>query len=95
MTDHGPAGSRARVDSANPKYAQKSRLLRHIAALPADHVVLDHVPPGDHTLRFSRAGYATAVVTDVRVLLGQLSRVDGVLTAIAETKQGAKVILDK
>jgi len=29
------AGSRARVDSANPKYTQKARLLRHIAALPA------------------------------------------------------------
>ena len=35
------AGSRARVDSANPKYTQKARLLRHIAALPADHVVID------------------------------------------------------
>ena len=35
------SGSRALVDSANPKYNQKARLLRHIAALPADHVVLD------------------------------------------------------
>lgn len=35
------SGSRAPVDSANPKHGQKARLLRHIAALPADHVVLD------------------------------------------------------
>jgi flagellar biosynthesis protein FlhG len=34
-------GGRAPVDSANPKYSQKARLLRHIASLPADHVVLD------------------------------------------------------
>jgi flagellar biosynthesis protein FlhG len=35
------SGHRAPVDSANPKHAQKARLLRQIAALPADHVVLD------------------------------------------------------
>jgi len=35
------SGSRAPVDSANPKHGQKARLLRHIAALPADHVVID------------------------------------------------------
>ena len=35
------SGSRAPVDSANPRYAQKVRLLRHIATLPADHAVLD------------------------------------------------------
>jgi flagellar biosynthesis protein FlhG len=35
------SGSRAAVESANPKQGQKARLLRHIAALPADHVVLD------------------------------------------------------
>jgi len=34
-------GSRAPVESANPKYSQKARLLRHIASLPAEHVVLD------------------------------------------------------
>jgi len=40
---------------------------------------LDEVPPGDQTLRFSRSGYATAVVTDVRVLAGQVTRADGLL----------------
>jgi flagellar biosynthesis protein FlhG len=35
------SGSRAPVESANPKQGQKARLLRHIAALPANHVVLD------------------------------------------------------
>lgn len=40
---------------------------------------LRQVPPGDHALRFSKPGYATAVVTDVRVLAGQSTKVDGVL----------------
>lgn len=40
---------------------------------------LRQVPPGDHTLRFSKSGYATAVVTDVRVLADQSTKVDGVL----------------
>ena len=35
------SGSRAPVESANPKHGQKVRLLRHIATLPTDHVVLD------------------------------------------------------
>lgn len=35
------SGNRAPADVANPKYAQKLRLLRHVAALPADHVILD------------------------------------------------------
>jgi flagellar biosynthesis protein FlhG len=34
-------GGRAPVDSANPKYSQKARLLRHLVSLPADDVVLD------------------------------------------------------
>lgn len=38
---------------------------------------LKNVPTGDQVLRFSKAGYAAAVVTDVRVLLGQSSTVNG------------------
>jgi outer membrane receptor protein involved in Fe transport len=37
------------------------------------------VAPGEHTLRFSKSGYAAATVTEVRVLAGQQSKVDGVL----------------
>lgn len=40
---------------------------------------LRDVPAGDHVLRFSRSGYAATVVTEVRVLPGQTSNVDGVL----------------
>jgi flagellar biosynthesis protein FlhG len=35
------SGARALPDMANPKYAQKSRLLRHLRRLPVDNVVLD------------------------------------------------------
>ncbi len=35
------SGARARLDVANLHYAKKQRLLRAIAALPADHVLLD------------------------------------------------------
>ncbi len=35
------SGARALVDMANPKFSQKSKILRHINALDADHVVLD------------------------------------------------------
>ncbi len=42
---------------------------------------LKSVPPGDHVLRFSKAGYASAVVTDVRVLAGQTTTVNGNLRA--------------
>ena len=35
------------------------------------------VPPGDQTLRFSKAGYAAAVVTEVRVVPGQTTTVNG------------------
>jgi flagellar biosynthesis protein FlhG len=46
MPTHTPglslvSGSRAAADSANPMHGQKVRLLRQIATLPADHVVLD------------------------------------------------------
>ena len=35
------SGTRAPLDAANPKYAQKQRLLRHMRRLKARHVVLD------------------------------------------------------
>ena len=35
------SGARALPDMANPKHAQKSRLLRHLRRLPVQHVVLD------------------------------------------------------
>lgn len=38
---------------------------------------LKNVPPGDQVLRFSKSGYAAATVTDVRVLIGQATTVNG------------------
>jgi outer membrane receptor protein involved in Fe transport len=38
---------------------------------------LKSVPPGDQVLRFSKSGFAAAVVTDVRVLAGQTTTVNG------------------
>ena len=38
---------------------------------------LKNVPPGDQVLRFSKSGFAAAVVTDVRVLPGQTTTVNG------------------
>ena len=35
------SGARALVDMANPNFGQKGKILRHINALDADHVVLD------------------------------------------------------
>jgi flagellar biosynthesis protein FlhG len=35
------SGARALVDMANPNFGQKGKLLRHINALQADHVILD------------------------------------------------------
>lgn len=35
------SGARALLDMANPKYTQKEKILRHIASLDVDHVVLD------------------------------------------------------
>lgn len=40
---------------------------------------LNGVPVGDQVVRFSRSGYATAVVTEVKVLPGQTTAVNGVL----------------
>jgi iron complex outermembrane receptor protein len=38
---------------------------------------LKNVPPGDQVLRFSKPGFASVVVTDVRVLPGQMTIVNG------------------
>ncbi len=38
---------------------------------------LKNVPIGDQTLRFSKSGFASAVVTDVRVIAGQTTTVNG------------------
>ncbi len=40
---------------------------------------LPNVPAGDQVVRFSRSGYATAVVTDVRVVSGQVTTANGTL----------------
>src|SRR5262245_16800990 len=39
--------------------------------------VLNNVPTGDQVLRFSKSAYASALVTDVRVLAGQQTTVNG------------------
>lgn len=38
---------------------------------------LNNIPPGEQVLRFSKSGFASAVVTDVRVLAGQTTTVNG------------------
>jgi flagellar biosynthesis protein FlhG len=35
------SGARALLEMANPKHSQKAKILRHVSALPADHVILD------------------------------------------------------
>ena len=35
------SGARALMESANPSFGQKLKILRHIASLPVDHVLLD------------------------------------------------------
>jgi flagellar biosynthesis protein FlhG len=35
------SGARALLEAANPKYVQKSKIVRHIRGLDADHVILD------------------------------------------------------
>ena len=43
----------------------------------AGKYLLKSVPPGEQVLRFSKSGYASAVVTNVRVLPGQTTAVNG------------------
>src|SRR2546422_650293 len=38
---------------------------------------LKNVPPGDQVLRFSKSGFASAVVSDARVIVGQTTTVNG------------------
>lgn len=69
--------------------------------------ILNNVPPGDQVLRLSKSGYASAVVTDVRVLAGQVTTVNGNLrpefyemeefevTAEEFTEQTEKIIFER
>ncbi len=43
----------------------------------AGRYTLNNVPPGDQVMRFSKPGFAAAVVTDVRVIPGQTTTVNG------------------
>lgn len=68
---------------------------------------LKNVPPGEQVLRLSKSGYAAAVVTDVRVLPGQMSTVNGNLrpefydleeyevTAEEFTQQSEQIIFER
>ncbi|HEX7858831.1 MAG TPA: TonB-dependent receptor [Verrucomicrobiae bacterium] len=44
---------------------------------PAGRYQLNSIPVGTQVLRFSKPGFASAVVTDVRILPGQTNNVDG------------------
>ena len=68
---------------------------------------LKNVPPGEQVLRFSKSGYASTVVTEVRVLTGQTTTVNGNLrpeffdmeefevTAEEFTEQTEKIMFEK
>jgi outer membrane receptor protein involved in Fe transport len=68
---------------------------------------LKNVPPGDQVLRFSKAGHASAVVTDVRVLAAQTTTVNGNLrpefyemeeyeiTAEEFTEEASQILLER
>src|SRR6185295_3186345 len=68
---------------------------------------LKNVPLGDQVLRFSKAGFASVVVTDVRVLPGQTTSVNGNLrpefyemeeyeiTAEEFTQQTEKILIER
>ena len=68
---------------------------------------LKNVPVGDQVLRFSKAGFATALVTDARVLAGQTTTVDANLrpefyeleeyevTAEEFTEQTEKIMIER
>jgi outer membrane receptor protein involved in Fe transport len=68
---------------------------------------LKNVPPGEQVLRFSKSGYATATVTEVRVLPGQTTTVNGNLrpefydleeyevTAEEFNEQSEKIIVER
>jgi outer membrane receptor protein involved in Fe transport len=68
---------------------------------------LNGLPPGENVLRFSKSGFASAVVTDVRVIAGQTTPVNGSLrpeffemeeyevTAEVFTEQSMKILDDR
>lgn len=68
---------------------------------------LKNVPTGDQVLRFSKSSYASAVVSDVRVLPGQMTTVNGNLrpefyemdeyevTAAEFTEQTGQILFDR
>lgn len=68
---------------------------------------LNGIPPGENVLRFSKSGFASAVVTDVRVIAGQTTPVNGSLrpeffemeeyeiTAEEFTEQGSQILFDR
>lgn len=68
---------------------------------------INGVPPGEQVLRFSKSSYASAVVTDVRVIPGQTTSVNGNLrpefydmeeyevTAEEFTQQSEQIIFDR
>jgi TonB-dependent receptor len=74
---------------------------------PQGRYQLDHVPAGNQEVRFSKSGFATALVTDVRVLVGQTTTVNGNLrpefyeleeyevTAEEFTQQTEKILLER
>jgi len=69
--------------------------------------LLNGLPPGENVLRFSKSGFASAVVTDVRVIAGQTTPVNGSLrpeffemeeyevTAEVFTEQTMKILDDR
>jgi len=68
---------------------------------------LKNIPPGDHVLRFSKAGFAATVVTDVHIAAGQATTVNGNLrpefyemeeyevTAEEFTEQTEKILFER
>ncbi len=78
-----------------------------VQADAAGRYELKNVPPGEQVLRFSKSGFAAAVVTEVRVLPGQTTTVNGNLrpefyeleeyevTAEEFTDQTEKIIFER
>lgn len=74
---------------------------------PTGRYELKNVPTGDQVMRFSKPGFASAVVTDVRVLPGQTTTVNGNLrpefyeleeyqvTAEVFTEQTEKILIER
>jgi TonB-dependent receptor len=68
---------------------------------------INGVPPGEGVLRFSKSGFAAAVVTDVRVIAGQMTTVNGALrpeffemeeyevTAEVMTEQSSQILFER